>query len=89
MYLYINGTRMSTITIPDEITVIKEYTFAGFEFLSTIVIPKSITKIEKHSFDGCKYLSTIYYTGTEEQWSTINGKQYVPDASTIVFEYVE
>lgn len=44
---------LTAIEIPEGITTIKPYTFAGFGGVKTITIPKSVTKIERDAFLDC------------------------------------
>ncbi len=44
---------LTSIEIPEGITTIKPYTFAGFGGVKTITIPKSVTKIERDAFLDC------------------------------------
>ena len=65
-------TNLTSITIPDGVTSIGDNAFFGCESLARIVIPESVTSIGQGAFSGCSGLTTINYTGTEEQWNTIN-----------------
>ena len=42
-----------SITIPDSVTSIGEYTFYGCKGLTSITIPNSVTSISEIAFDGC------------------------------------
>ena len=46
--------------------------FNGCFYIKEITIPTSVVYIDSRAFIGCESLSTVYYTGTEEQWRTIN-----------------
>ena len=51
--LYINNTEVTEITIPSDISVIKDYTFYGCSSLTSITIPDSVTSIGSYAFSGC------------------------------------
>ena len=50
---------MSNVTIPDNVTSIGEYAFAGCVGLSTMTIPDTVTTIKKSAFGGCEGLSSV------------------------------
>jgi hypothetical protein len=50
--LYLNGNKIENLIIPNNITTIKNYTFAGFSGTS-ITIPSSVTSIGNGSFHRC------------------------------------
>ena len=57
--LYINGEKVTEITIPDSVTSIKDYAFSGCKGLTSIVIPDSVMSIGDYAFCGCKGLASI------------------------------
>ena len=66
-----SGYSGTAITIPSSVTSIGKYAFYNCRSLTSIVIPSSITSIENYTFYNCDSLESIYYTGTEEEWSSI------------------
>ena len=52
-HLYINGTEVKDLVIPDEVTNISKYAFYGCTGFSTVTIPKNVTKIEPGAFVNC------------------------------------
>ena len=57
--------------------------------LQSVTIPDGVTIFNYVTFYGCSSLNRVYYTGTEEQWNSIdktdNSKlNYV----TIIYNYV-
>ena len=65
-------TSLTSITIPEGVTCIGNGAFDCCTGLTSITIPSSVTTIGNQAFYSCLSLATINYTGTEEQWNTIN-----------------
>ncbi len=57
--IYINGESATTFTVPEGVTEIKPYTFAGSKAIESVVIPNSVTKIGKYAFYGVKYMENV------------------------------
>lgn len=65
-------SKLVEIILPNSVTQIGEYAFSGCNHLTKITIPNSITNIGQGIFSVCNNLTDVYYTGTEEEWRTIN-----------------
>ncbi|MBR2790144.1 MAG: leucine-rich repeat protein [Eggerthellaceae bacterium] len=50
-----------TLVIPETLSVVPEWAFAGFELLEAIEFPASLTTIEAHAFNGCSGLKRISF----------------------------
>ena len=70
--LYIQEQLCNKIIIPNAITEINNYAYAGFDSLTELVIHNNVTKIGNQAFVGCYSLTDVFYTGTEEEWNNIN-----------------
>ena len=57
--LYLNGSLVEDITIPDDILYIPAYIFAGCSSLKSVTIPNSVTSIRGWSFQDCVNISSI------------------------------
>ena len=57
--LYLNGTLVTDLVIPDGVTSIKSYAFYGCSNLTSLTIPNSVTSIGGSAFYGCTYLEDI------------------------------
>ena len=57
--LYINGELATEITIPSDITTLKNYVFYNCESLTKVVIPDSVTSIGSYAFYGCSALESV------------------------------
>ena len=56
--LYVNGTKVTTLTIPDGITEIKHHAFYGFAGITSIDF-NQVTSIGDEAFNGCHGLSEV------------------------------
>lgn len=86
---YVNGTLLTTLTIPDDITSISPYLFYGCKNLKTIIYPDGLTSIGDYAFYGCENLKTIIpsdnltyvgnyaFYGCKNLETTIDGLTYV------------
>lgn len=69
---YINDQEITgELIIPETVSNIKNYVFAGLSSMTSIILPISVVNIGKSVFKGCSNLSEINYAGTIEQWNTI------------------
>ncbi len=57
--LYLNGTLVKNVVIPDGVTAIKNNTFYNVSSLESITIPDSVTTIGDKAFEGCTSLESI------------------------------
>ena len=56
---YVNGVEQTNLTIPLEITEIKDYAFFGCTSLKSVTIGNSVTSIGSSAFDGCGSLERV------------------------------
>ena len=57
--LYLNGNELTDITIPSDITEIKNYAFYKYKSLTSVNIPNSVTSIGKYAFGECTSLTSV------------------------------
>ncbi len=57
--LYLNGTPVTKLTIPKEITSIGTYAFSGCNWLTSVTIPDSVTSIGTYAFSDCASLTSV------------------------------
>ena len=76
MYILIDGSyqKMTVLDIPEGVTEVNKYAFAGFRFIERINIPKSLTLINESGFYILNDCQDFYYAGTPEDWSKITFK---------------
>ncbi len=67
-----NNKIIKTLIIPNGIKKIDIYTFSECELLEKIVLPNSLTDIYAYAFYDCSSLTDVYFTGSSEEWDTIN-----------------
>jgi hypothetical protein len=59
------GTTITSVTIPQGVTTIREYAFEGCAGLTSVAIPDSVTEIEKYAFQGCYAQWSVDSTGKQ------------------------
>ena len=57
--LYLNGERIYAMNLPEGITEIKQYAFAGVIHMSSLTIPASVTSIGDEAFYLCDGLTSL------------------------------
>ena len=62
--LYLNGSRITALDIPESVTEIKNYAFCGGKFTS-LTIPYTLTSIGKFAFFRCRSLRTAEVSNAE------------------------
>jgi hypothetical protein len=65
-------TGLTSVTILGSIVDINSYTFFRCDHLASITIPRSVAKIGEYAFYYCDSLADVYYTGSEEDWESID-----------------
>ena len=57
-HLYLNGTEVTKLVIPNSVTSISDYAFECCYGLKSVTIPSSVTSIGDFAFDNCYYSLT-------------------------------
>ena len=57
--LYLNGSKVTNLIIPNEVIEIKEVAFRGCTGLTSVTIPNSVTSIGEEAFYGCTNLTSV------------------------------
>ena len=92
--LYIDNKEVTEVTIPSDITEIKNYTFCGCTSLASVTISDSVTSIGEYTFSNCSNLTsvTIGNRVTEIKYSAFDGCSSltsitIPDSVTKIGSY--
>ena len=67
--LYLNGSLVTDLVIPDGMTSIGSYTFYGCDSLESVTIPDSVTSIGEGAFSGCDNLEITINTDDKYLYS--------------------
>ena len=58
--IFIGGNRIEgTVTIPNDVTDIGDYTFACFDDITNVIIPEGVNSIGKYTFYGCHRIESV------------------------------
>lgn len=58
-YLYLNGTKITTLVIPSSVSAVSDCVFSGLYGVSTVYMPSSVTYIGDMSFNRCRDLVSV------------------------------
>lgn len=73
-HLYLNGTKIKKLEIPEGITRIKDGAFFGGEDFTTLTLPSSVSAIGENAFADCGFTSiTIPNSVTYLGWGSFKG----------------
>ena len=68
---FLGCTALTDITLSNSITHIGGNAFCGCSSLASIRIPKSLKDIGECAFYRCESLKDVYFSGTEQEWQSI------------------
>ncbi len=66
---FLNCSELKTITLPDSLEELGEYSFKGCTLLEKISLPDKITKIPSHCFQNCSSLKSIKFPDSLQELS--------------------
>lgn len=69
--LYLNGAKVETLEIPEEVQVISSYAFVNATCIQGVAIPKSLVGVAANAFTGCSGIKKVYYAGSEAEWKDL------------------
>ena len=75
--LYIRGTKVEKLVIPDGVTSIPSYAFRYQTGITSVTIPDSLTSIGGYAFENCSGITRIDYSGDISGWLNISGLYYL------------
>lgn len=76
--LYLNNALISDLIIPETVTTLNSYVFAGCASITTLTIPATVTEINEFAFQDCigiksvKMLGEVYYLQQGIFWGCTN-----------------
>lgn len=68
--LYVDDEPITSLVIPDEVTRISDFVFAGLN-ITEVNIHRGVTFIGKMAFMRCTDLTSVNFDGTVEEWNNI------------------
>ena len=57
--LYLNGTKVTKLTVPSTVKSVKAYAFCDYDLLTSVTLPTSVTSIGESAFSSCNALTTV------------------------------
>ena len=57
--LFLNGTKITDLTVPNSVTTIKDYAFYNCSGLTSVTIPESVTSIGSNAFYNCSAIKSV------------------------------
>ena len=69
--LFLNGEEIHSLTIPSDVTSIKNYAFIGCSSLTSVTIPDHVTSIGSFAFGSCSGLNEVHIKDLSK-WCGIN-----------------
>ena len=81
-YAFHSCTNLTSVTIPNTITVIDVQSFYGCTSLTSIIIPDSVIRINSAAFQGCSSLTDMYMHPTTPP--TLGNTQAISTATTTI-----
>lgn len=74
----------SSYTIPEGVTVIREYAFVINTKLATLNLPSTLIRVDANAFYGATRLTSVTFAGSESAWSKVtigSGNEALTDAA--------
>lgn len=81
--LYLNSQPVTGLTIPEEVTVIRDYAFYGCNSFINVTIGNGVASIGRWAFYACNNLKDITYKGTVVEWKKVGKAETFDSLVTI------
>ena len=82
--LVLNGTQVTHLVLPDEVTVISARAFFGCNSLQTVTIPATTTTIGAYAFRLCSVLTAITVDESNPNYCDVDGVLFNKDKTTLI-----
>lgn len=69
--LYVDGELLTHLVLPESVTAVGEWSFAGCQSLTDVVLHENVTQIGQRAFMKCDGIKRFVYPGTREQWKEL------------------
>lgn len=83
--LYLNGTKITNLSIPSGVTTIKSYAFYNCTCITKLTIPSSLVSIGDQTFTGCSNLKTVNWNAANYGDFTSSPFNNLSNITSIVF----
>ena len=70
--LYLGETLLTKLVLPEDITAVGDWTFAGCVDLTEVVLHPGVTGFGQRAFLECEGLTLIHYPGSVEEWKQLS-----------------
>ena len=81
--LYLNGSLVTNLVIPDSITTIKPYAFRACRSITSVEFPDTLTKIDNYAFMHCTSLTNVVIP---DSVTSIGGSSFEATSTTSLTE---
>ena len=78
------STSITSVVIPDSVTIIDSSAFSDCTSLTSVTIPNSVTSIGIGAFSNCDSLTSINVGNENTTYKSINGNLYSKDGKTLI-----
>ncbi|MBO7453355.1 MAG: DUF4214 domain-containing protein [Clostridiales bacterium] len=91
-YAFLGDTALTTVNIPETVSIIEYSAFMNTKSLQELEMPNSVKEIKPDAFIGSK-ITDIYFNGTQDEWNKIKKMEFDfttnPDGQTAVYATLE
>ena len=81
-HIFINGEEVHDLVIPNDVTIINDYSFYGYSYLNSLTIGNSVSSIGNSAFANCENLADVFcYSETAPTAPNAFGGSYIQYAT--------
>lgn len=82
--VYCGGTEVTFVTIPNGITKLSPYAFAGWSGLTSVHIGKDVSSIGEYAFANCPALKTVTVSSQNDSFKGVNNCVVQKESLTVI-----